>query len=82
GVDVTTRVRLRGIDTPELRGPCPQAALDAKDALARLIGTGPVTLIHVAPDKYGSRVDATLLLPSGMDASAALRAGGHAAGCR
>jgi len=60
-VDVVTAVRLRGIDTPEIKGKCPAEkalALAAKTRLTELLNVGPVTLFHVEPDKYYGRVDA------------------------
>ncbi|MBC7952574.1 MAG: hypothetical protein H7Z12_12250, partial [Rhodospirillaceae bacterium] len=78
GLDVTTRVRLRDMDSPELHGACPDAGRAARDALIALLGDGPVTLSHIANDKYGGRVDAALTLPSGADVSAAMLAAGHA----
>lgn len=60
-VDVVTAVRLRGIDTPEIKGKCPAekaTALAAKARLSELLSAGPVTLLHVEPDKYFGRVDA------------------------
>lgn len=76
GLDQTIRVRLRGIDAPEMHGPCRAAAEVARDALARLLGDGPVVLSRIAHDKFGGRVDATLHAPTGEDASAALLAAG------
>ena len=59
-VDVVTAVRIRGIDTPEIRGKCPAekaAALAAKERLTALLN-GSVQLLHVEPDKFAGRVDA------------------------
>ena len=61
GMDITTRVRLRGIDAPELRARCDDErvkALAARDALARLLAEGEVGISRVGQDKYGGRVDA------------------------
>lgn len=60
GVDVVTAVRIRGIDTPEIKGKClaeKAAALEAKARLAVLLN-GQVQLFHVEPDKFAGRVDA------------------------
>ena len=60
-VEVVTAVRIRGIDTPEIKGKCPAekaAALKAKARLAELLSAGQVQLFHVEPDKYAGRVDA------------------------
>ena len=61
GMDITTRVRLRGIDAPELHARCDNErvkALTARDALARLLAEGSVGISRVGQDKYGGRVDA------------------------
>ena len=61
GLDLTTRVRLRGIDAPELKASCPQElqmAEAATDALRALLGEGEVTISNIGPDKYNGRVDA------------------------
>jgi endonuclease YncB( thermonuclease family) len=59
GLDITTRVRLRGIDAPELRARCPAERVQAeaaRDALAAILADGAVTVSTVALDKYGGRV--------------------------
>lgn len=70
--DVVVLARLRGIDAPELHGPCAAAGAAARDALAALVGDGAVTLRHVGADKYGGRVDAEVTLPDGRDAARTL----------
>ncbi len=58
-IDITTRVRLAGIDAPELNGACPeerQLAQGAKAALSDATGSGPVWLADIRHDKYGGRV--------------------------
>ena len=81
-LDLTTRVRLAGIDAPELVGGCPEerrlAGL-ARDRLAALLGRGPVRLADIQRDKYGGRVVAEVLLADGRRASEALLASGVAA---
>ena len=60
-MDVTTRVRLRGIDAPELHARCDDErvkALAARDALTRILAQGAVGIARVGQDKYGGRVDA------------------------
>ncbi len=55
GQDVTTRVRLRGIDAPELKAACPEElrmAEAASSALRDLLGQGEVAIYHIGPDKY------------------------------
>lgn len=64
GIEVVTAVRVRGIDTPEIKGKCPAekaAALEAKARLAVLLN-GQVQLLHVEPDKYAGRVDADVIV--------------------
>ena len=81
GVDVTTLVRIRDIDAPELHGHCPgepEAARAARSHLAALLADGRVRLGAVGHDKYGRRVDATLHLPSGVDVGQEMIASGHA----
>ncbi|PWR24091.1 nuclease [Zavarzinia compransoris] len=67
GQEVITRVRMTGIDTPELRGQCDAEkarAREAKALLARLVAPGTVILRDVTYDKYGGRVLAAV---SGAD---------------
>ena len=81
-LDLTTRVRLAGIDAPELAGACPEerrlAGL-ARKRLAALLGRGPVRLADIQRDKYGGRVVAEVLLADGRRASEAMLASGVAA---
>jgi endonuclease YncB( thermonuclease family) len=59
GLDITTKVRLRGIDAAELRARCPAErakAEAARDALAAILADGSVGVFDVALDKYGGRV--------------------------
>lgn len=54
------KIRLLGIDTPELRGKCEkekQKAKDAKTFVARLVKDKPVQFDVVSYDKYGGRVN-------------------------
>jgi endonuclease YncB( thermonuclease family) len=75
GMDVTTRVRLRGIDAPEMHARCDDErvkALAARDALARLLSEGSVGVARIGQDKYGGRVDADVSTAKTPDVSAAL----------
>ncbi len=59
GLDITTKVRLRGIDAAELRARCPAErakAEAARDALSAMFAEGSVGVFDVALDKYGGRV--------------------------
>jgi endonuclease YncB( thermonuclease family) len=81
GQDLTTLVRIRGIDAPEIHGHCPgepEAAAAASAHLAKLLGDGRVWLSHIGHDKYGRRVDAAMALPSGEDVGDRMVAAGHA----
>jgi endonuclease YncB( thermonuclease family) len=59
GLDITTKVRLRGIDAAELRARCPAertVAEAARDALGEMLAEGAVGVFSVSLDKYGGRV--------------------------
>ena len=59
GLDVTTRVRLRGIDAPELKARCGEERVKAeaaRDALRAILDQGEVGISRVMLDKYGGRV--------------------------
>lgn len=78
GVVVRARVRLLGVDAPELRGACPAeraAAAAARDLVAALAGAR-VTLTGIRRDKYAGRVDARVALADGRDLGAVLIAAG------
>jgi len=75
GMEVTTRVRLRGIDAPEMHARCDDErvkAVAARDALARLLNEGSVGISRIGQDKYGGRVDADVSTARTPDVSAAL----------
>jgi endonuclease YncB( thermonuclease family) len=81
GLEVTTRVRLRGIDAPELRGRCPQEqrqAEQARDALAKVLSGRDIRVTAVVLDKYGGRVLASVSARDAPDVSAALLTAGQA----
>jgi endonuclease YncB( thermonuclease family) len=80
GLDLTTRVRLRGIDAPELKAACPQElqmAEAAGTALRGLLEEGEVTIYNIGPDKYNGRVVADAATKRTDSISAALLAAGH-----
>jgi endonuclease YncB( thermonuclease family) len=80
GLDPTTRVRLRGIDAPELKASCPgelQMAEVATGALRALLGEGEVTISNIGPDKYSGRVVADVATRRTQNVSSAMLAGGH-----
>lgn len=79
GFDVwrNVSVRLSGINAIELAQP---GGKDARDHLIGLMPVGSVvTLTSLSYDKYGGRVDGTLGLSGGRDASAVMVADGFAA---
>ncbi len=79
-LDLTTRVRLRGIDAPERKAACPQEfqmAEAATAALRALLGEGDVRIFNIGPDKYGGRVVADVVTRRSGNVSAALLAAGH-----
>lgn len=82
GLDMTTRVRLRGIDAPELKAACPQElqmAQAATGALRRdLLAQGGVAIYNIGADKYQGRVVADAATKRTDNVSAALVAAGHA----
>ncbi|HET7849120.1 MAG TPA: thermonuclease family protein [Pseudolabrys sp.] len=81
GMDITTKVRLRGIDAPELHARCEDErmkALAARDALTRILDEGGVGITEVGQDKYGGRVDAVVSTAETADVSEALLAAGYA----
>jgi endonuclease YncB( thermonuclease family) len=75
GLDITTRVRLRGIDAPEMSGRCLEErrlAETARDALAAILAEGDITVRDVGIDKYGGRVLAAAATRRTPDVGAAL----------
>ena len=83
GVEPTTRVRLRGVDAPELKAACAEElelAEAAGDALRRLLGEGGVTIYNIGPDKYNGRVVADVATRRTDNVATALLAAGHARG--
>ena len=81
GLDVDTKVRLRGVDAAELHARC-ASELDAGAGRAcgagKILSEGGVTISRVGVDKYGGRVDATIATRGTADVSAALLNGGFA----
>jgi micrococcal nuclease len=75
GMEITTRVRLRGIDAPEMKSRCDDERVKAeaaRDALVRLLNEGSVGISGIGQDKYGGRVDADVSTARTADVSAAL----------
>jgi endonuclease YncB( thermonuclease family) len=81
GLDVTTKVRLLGIDTPELKARCPaerEKAEAARAALTAILAEGAVEITQVKLDKFGGRVDADASTRQTPNVSAAMLAKGLA----
>jgi endonuclease YncB( thermonuclease family) len=81
GLDITTKVRLRGIDAPEMRARCPAErtkAEAARDALGAMLAGGAVGVFAVALDKYGGRVVADTRTRSVANVSLELLEPGYA----
>jgi endonuclease YncB( thermonuclease family) len=81
GIEITTRVRLRGIDAAEMKSRCPEErvkAQAARDGLAAMLAEGEVTVSRVGLDKYGGRVDADAATRRTVDVSRAMLARGLA----
>ncbi len=75
GLDVDTKVRLRGVDAAELHARCAselEQAQAARVELEKILGEGGVTISWVGIDKYGGRVDASIATRGTADVSAAL----------
>ena len=80
GRDLVARVRLRGIDAPEMKASCQDElnkAEAATDALRNLLGQGGVTIYNLGSEKYG-RVLADVATRRTANVSAAMLAGGYA----
>jgi endonuclease YncB( thermonuclease family) len=81
GLDVDTKIRLRGIDAAELHARCLDELAQAQAARTKLetiLAEGGVTISRVGLDKYGGRVGATIATRSTADVSAAMLDGGFA----
>lgn len=80
GLDLMTRVRLRGIDAPELKASCEQEFRLAEQAtvgLRKLLEEGDVSIYNIGPDKYSGRVVADAATKRTPSVSAALLKAGH-----
>ena len=72
GQEITTLVRIRGIDAPELKARCGdelRGALASRDALAELLASGRPQLHNIVLDKYGGRVVASIRVEGTSEAS-------------
>ncbi len=81
GLEITTKIRLRGIDAPELKAHCAEErtkAETAREALKTILAEGGVAVAHVGLDKYGGRVLADATTRNTPDIGAAMLAKGFA----
>jgi len=75
GQVVETRVRLQGVDAPEIKGKCEaerRLVARARDFAIQKMGDGRVLLVDVEYGKYAGRVVARIHTPDGADLSTAL----------
>ena len=81
GLYTTTRVRLRGIDAPELKAHCAEERAKAevsRAVLRTILDQGEVGIARVTLDKYGGRVVADASTAATPDVAAAMRQAGQA----
>lgn len=81
GLEMITRVRLRGIDAPEMKGACAEEtrmAEAASEALRVQLAEGDVAIFNIGPDKYNGRVVADVATRRTPNVSSALLTAGHA----
>ncbi len=79
GQEVTTLVRLGGVDAPELKGKCADeraAALRAKARIEEKLAGGDVTLRDIKFEKYAGRVMSRIEIAGGEDLARSLKADG------
>ena len=79
GHDVEIRIRLDGVDAPELKGKCESErlmALAARALMVKLADGGRVVLRDIQYGKYAGRVVARVETPAGTDFSRALQEAG------
>ncbi|MBO7508835.1 MAG: thermonuclease family protein [Alphaproteobacteria bacterium] len=71
GVDVSVRVRIRNVDTPEIHSDCAserELATRARERLAQIIPADTtVELSNIKDDKYLGRIDANVADAHGTD---------------
>lgn len=71
--NITVRVRLLDVDTPEMNGLCQKEidmARKARDRTAQLLPVGSVVeLSNIKDDKYLGRIDARVVMQDGRDLS-------------
>ena len=81
GFELTTRVRLRSIDAPELKARCEEErvrAEAAREALRTILNDRDVSIWSIGPDKYFGRIVAEVSTRRTADVSAAMLSKGVA----
>jgi len=81
GLDLVVSARIRGIDTPELRGKCDREKALAEAArahLATVVAEGKLRLRRIENDKYAGRVLADIVTDGGVDLREAMLESGLA----
>jgi len=81
GQTMRTRIRLRGVDTAEMKANCDaeqRKAESARAALMQMLAQGDVTIFNIGPDKYDGRVVADVATRDISNVSQALIARGEA----
>jgi len=79
--EINILVRINGIDTPELRGKCPEEkvmARQAKERVKQLIGKDDVTILNPKKGKYAGRIIANVILANGQNLAIVMIREGHA----
>ncbi len=79
GQSVEVKVRLKGVDTPELRGKCAaekKLAIEAKQFAAKWLRENPAQLVGVHYGTYAGRVLATIENKAAANKAAAKKSGG------
>ncbi len=78
GQDVETRIRLEGVDAPEMRGKCAaerRLAVKARDYVVARVEGRAVDLFHIQYGKYAGRVVARIRDAKGDLSTAIIAAG-------
>jgi endonuclease YncB( thermonuclease family) len=73
---IHTRVRIYGINTPELSSPAGKAAREFAQSLLK--PGDKVKVISLGWDKFGGRIDGKILFGNGEDYAERMKAAGHA----
>lgn len=70
-IEISVRVRIMNVDTPEIHGACDYEttmAARARERLGQLIPVGTIVeLTDIKDDKYLGRIDAYVKIPDGRD---------------